>query len=80
MPIPAKPAVYRFDPSRLRSLRESKKISREELAARLRCSVSRVSHAELGYHEPSISKAAEFAAALGVRVDDLLVYVNGEVA
>jgi hypothetical protein len=36
--------------------------------------VSRVSHVELGYAEPGVGKAAEFAAALGVRVDDLLAY------
>jgi hypothetical protein len=75
--IPAKPANYRFDPARLRAIRESIPLTREEFAARLHCSVSRVSHAELGYHEPGISKLAEFAAALGVRVDDLLIY-DGE--
>jgi transcriptional regulator with XRE-family HTH domain len=74
MPIPAKPATYRFDGERLRSIRESNKLTREELAARLHCSVARIAHAELGYNVPSISKAAEFAAALGIRVDDLLIY------
>jgi transcriptional regulator with XRE-family HTH domain len=73
MPTP-KPAPYRFDHARLRAIRESKQLTREELAARLHCSVSRVAHVELGYTEPGVSKAAEFAAALGVRVDDLLVY------
>jgi len=38
------------------------------------CSVSRISHAELNYHRPHIEVLAAMAAALGVRVDDLLAY------
>jgi transcriptional regulator with XRE-family HTH domain len=73
MPIPAKPATYRVATERLRAIREAQQVSREELAARLHCSTSRVAQLELGYHVPGIGKLAEFAAALGVRVDDLLV-------
>jgi transcriptional regulator with XRE-family HTH domain len=64
---------FRFDGSRLRAVRESRGLTREELAVRMPCSVSRISHAELNYHTPHIEVLAELAAALGVRVDDLLV-------
>jgi transcriptional regulator with XRE-family HTH domain len=81
MPVPpTKPAPYRVATERFRSLREERQISREEIATRLHCSVSRVTHFELGYTEPSARKVAEFAAALGVRVDDLLVLDDGVIA
>jgi hypothetical protein len=43
------------------------------------CSVSRISHAELNYHTPHVEVLAAMAAALGVRLEDLLVLDEQEV-
>ena len=63
---------FRFDPRIVRAVRESRGITREQLAVRLGYSVAVIAQFELGYRVPSLTKAAEFADALGIRLDDLL--------
>jgi transcriptional regulator with XRE-family HTH domain len=59
--------------ARAKARREALKISGVELAARLRVSNQRVSDWEAGrYPNPRIDTLAKLAAALGVRVDDLV--------
>jgi transcriptional regulator with XRE-family HTH domain len=66
---------YRFDGSRLRALREAGGETREQFAVRQHppCSVSTIAKAELGYCTPRIETVAQYAMALGVRVEDMLV-------
>ena len=59
-----------------RAERERQGISPEELAVLLRGSTSQIAHLELGYHQPSLGKAARFSAALGCRVDDFIVDIS----
>jgi transcriptional regulator with XRE-family HTH domain len=72
MPIPAIPATFRFVGARLRSFREARGWSREEVAVRVPCSTSTITAVELGYTIPSVDKAATICAAYAVRLDDVL--------
>ena len=67
---------YRFSGARLRAAREAAGLTREEVAVRIRRSLSVVQFAETDKHEPGVEKAAALAAAVGVRVDDLLEPVD----
>jgi transcriptional regulator with XRE-family HTH domain len=74
-----KPTRYRFSGARLRARREQIGLTREEIAVRTHRSTSTVAHLELGYiDDPGSAKAAEFASAVGCRVDDLLEPVGEE--
>jgi ribosome-binding protein aMBF1 (putative translation factor) len=69
---PELPAKYRFANERLRRVREAQGWTREDVATRLRCSVSLVAAVELGYRKVSAERAALFAAVYGARLDDLI--------
>ena len=68
----------RFSGARLRAERKAAGLSPEDVAVRIRRSVAVVQAAETGKHEPGVEKAAALAAAVGVRVDDLLELVDDE--
>lgn len=59
---------------RLRQLREEQGITREKLAYECGRSKSFVSEIEAGKKTPSMTALADFAARLGVRPFDLLVF------
>jgi transcriptional regulator with XRE-family HTH domain len=74
MPIAALPDAYQLDGGILRRHREQVlKVRREEIAVRLGCSVSRVAHVENNRRALTVGKAATFAAAYGLRLDDCIV-------
>jgi transcriptional regulator with XRE-family HTH domain len=69
---------YRFSGARLRAAREAAGLTREEVAVRIHRSLTVVQFAETDKHQVGIEKAAALAAAVGVRVDDLLEPVDDE--
>jgi transcriptional regulator with XRE-family HTH domain len=72
-----RPALrFQFSGQKYRAERERQGLSREQLAVQLGRSVSLVTQLDRGYHQPSLDKAARFAAALGRRVDDFLDEVS----
>jgi transcriptional regulator with XRE-family HTH domain len=77
MPIAALPDAYVLDGAILRRHREKVlKVRREEIACRLGCSVSRVAHVENNLRTMSVGKAATFASAYALRLDDCIVPVE----
>jgi transcriptional regulator with XRE-family HTH domain len=69
--------VYCWSGALYQAERERQGLRREEIAVRLGCSYHLVQAVEIGTHpNPSASKAARFAAALGRRVDDFMVPVD----
>ena len=57
---------------RLRTLRESKGITQAELAKKAGVSRAYLSRLEMGLHDPPLSRLRKLAAALRVKVADLL--------
>jgi transcriptional regulator with XRE-family HTH domain len=67
---------YQFSGARFKAAREAAGLTREEVAVLIGRSVTTVQFVETDKHEPGAGKAATLAAAVGVRVDDLLVPVD----
>lgn len=63
-----------FSPLLVRAARERAGLTQREVADRAGISVDTVRRAEAGSHEPSASKAAAIAAALGVSIDSLFAH------
>jgi len=57
---------------RLRTLRESRGITQAELAKKAGVSRAYLSRLEMGLHDPPLSRLRKLAAALRVKVADLL--------
>jgi DNA-binding transcriptional regulator YiaG len=72
MSAPTVPTVPRFDPDRMRALREEQKLSRAALAARCpHVSMQAIQAYEQRRNKPDIDRALEIATALGVTVHHL---------
>ena len=56
----------------LKSLRQEKAVTQQQLAKKLNISLKTVSHWETGYTEPSISQLILLADFYGVSLDDLV--------
>lgn len=54
--------------ARLRQLREERKLSQTEVARRMGCERSRVSHLERGTYDPHLSTILRYGDAIGARI------------
>ncbi len=59
---------------RIAELRRSKKLTQEQLAESLGCSVEFISLVERGVNAPSVAGLADFARVLKVEVRDLFTF------
>lgn len=57
---------------RLKRIRESRGISRRDLAKVWRCTVANISQIETGRRDPRVSHLIKFAGLAGVSIDALL--------
>jgi transcriptional regulator with XRE-family HTH domain len=77
MPVPDPlPVTFHFDGARLRAFREAKGERREQVAARVPCSVTQIASLELGYVTPGVEKAATIVGAYGCDLMDVLVPID----
>ncbi len=59
---------------RIASIRKTKKLTQEQLAEAVECSVEFVSLVERGVNSPSVAGLEKFAKALGVDVKEMFTF------